>query len=283
MRHDVCFIDSFTSADSLIVNVTTAPYKYPTIDGISRQCFHLCWPGMFSNFMWGAVPGTTLGIEGPFAKLKLDLYIQPHTLHRFRERTESVEVTLRYLALYESFDFPKFHNVRPGTSLLEYRIYDTIIGYFRVEAVCGVALIRTFLFVTNTGSPEGDRLNRILGAGKADKEFFGIDKLSTLVTTDLLQNSNLRIAFIEAGLEPLMQFCEKHSSKAKCKKGFSSFFDRDIWDLPIMPLKNRSKRLKWEMKWFRCPGREMRVTLGRTLIRLSNMINSCKLPFQIAS
>lgn len=226
IRYGVHFIESGTSADCLFVKATSAPCLYLTIDKIRRQCYHLGWPGMHSDFAWGSIDGATLGIDGAFAKLKFDLYIQPHALHRLRERTTPIDADCRFTSLYNSLDNQQYHAARPGTCLLEYRIKDTLIGYFLIEAISGVALIKTFLFVTNSGTPEGTRFDRILGARKEDKEFTGIDKLGTLLTTDILQNPTLRAVLTKAGLESLIRFCETFSQKTTCKKGFNSFFDR---------------------------------------------------------
>jgi hypothetical protein len=124
-----------------------------------------------------------------------------------------------------SLDDPQYHAVKPGISLLEYRYKKTLLGYFLVEAVSGVALIKTFLFITNSGTPEGNMLDRILNARKADKAFTEIDKLNTFMKTDILKNTRLRTALIEAGLEPLINYCETNAGETACKKGFSSFFN----------------------------------------------------------
>lgn len=225
VRYDVHNIESSTSADCLYLNSISAPTLSITIDGIKRQCYQLCWPGFNEDFAWGSVNGTTLGIDGSFAKLQFDLYIQPHALHRLRERTTPINPISRYSALYLSLDNPQYHAVKPGTSLLEYRYNNTLLGYFLVEAVSGVALIKTFLFITNSGTPEGNMLDRILNARKSDKAFTEIDKLSTFMTTDILKNTRLRTALIEAGLEPLVNYCETNAGETACKNGFSSFFN----------------------------------------------------------
>jgi hypothetical protein len=140
----------------------------------------------------------------------------------------------------------KYHTVQPGTCLLEYHIDNTLIGYFLIEAVSGVALIKTFLFVTNSGTPEGSKLDRILKARKEDKEFTGIDKLGTLLTTDILQNPTLHAALTEAGLESLIRFCETYPRKTACKKGFNSFFDHYM-GLPKQSQEQMNKEIEEEV------------------------------------
>ena len=66
-------------------------------------------------------------------------------------------------------------------------------------------VIRTFLFLTNNGTPEGKKLHNLIGLQKADKEFLKIDKLSTFVNSDIKENEKLKALFCEAGCGDLFQ------------------------------------------------------------------------------
>ncbi|MDI6739251.1 MAG: hypothetical protein QME74_02690 [Candidatus Edwardsbacteria bacterium] len=92
---------------------------------------------------------------------------------------------------------------------MEYRIFNIKAGYLALEIKQGRALIRTFLFITSDGTPEGDRLRQVCGLGRLDKHFLALDRLSTFVAADFSGHAKLRELFAEAGLECLWELKEK--------------------------------------------------------------------------
>ena len=52
-----------------------------------------------------------------------------------------------------------------------------------MDIIEGKIVIRTFLFVTNNGTPEGKKLAQITGLQKLDKKYLALDKLSTFMTS----------------------------------------------------------------------------------------------------
>lgn len=65
------------------------------------------------------------------------------------------------------------------------------LGYFIVEAREGIVTIRTFLFLTNDGTPEGDKLRKHLGLAQEDKQYTGLDRLSTFLLSDIRKDQEL--------------------------------------------------------------------------------------------
>lgn len=60
-----------------------------------------------------------------------------------------------------------------------------------------MSVIRTFPFITNGGTPEGQRLQELSGIKRMDREFPAIDKLSTFVSADIRANRELESLFCE--------------------------------------------------------------------------------------
>ena len=61
-------------------------------------------------------------------------------------------------------------------------------------------VFRTFLFITNSGTPEGERLDHELRVGKIEKEFLRIDTLSAFVRTDMTLDARVVGVFKRVGL-----------------------------------------------------------------------------------
>lgn len=49
-------------------------------------------------------------------------------------------------------------------------------------------MLRTFLFITNEGTPEGEALARLTGLQKQDKQYLAIGKLSTFMNAKLFES-----------------------------------------------------------------------------------------------
>jgi hypothetical protein len=66
-------------------------------------------------------------------------------------------------------------------------------------------VIRTFLFITFSGTPEGQKLSQITGLNMFDKKYLAIDRLSTFMKTDIRENPVLADLFTRAGCGDLFQ------------------------------------------------------------------------------
>ncbi|MFP4415803.1 MAG: hypothetical protein ACLFSB_00875 [Chitinispirillaceae bacterium] len=225
-------------ADALYFDVMAAEKISVTSNGKKRTCFRLCWPDIFGRINYAKVRAQELGIESPLSELSLDVYIQTHALIRMRERIDVGDTPTLLMFFYDSIDRKAINPVRPGVGLLEYWFYDTLVGYFLIEAIEGVALVKTFLFVTNTGTPQGDKLDAALGAGKLDKQYLLLDRLSTFIKTDVMQSEGLRKALREAGGESLLKMADLDLGNQKT--GYASFVDRYLGfaDRHISPRKD---------------------------------------------
>jgi hypothetical protein len=73
------------------------------------------------------------------------------------------------------------------------------VGYFVADVVEGKLLLRTFLFITNEGTPEARKLAEISGLCKLDVKYWKIDKLSTFLKSDIVLKPEIKKIFMDAG------------------------------------------------------------------------------------
>jgi hypothetical protein len=125
--------------------------------------------------------------------------------------------------MYISFQDIKMFCNSSHDMLIEYRIFGTKAGYFVVDVVDGIVIVKTFLFLTNNGTPEGALLWKNTGLKMLDKKYLAIDKLSTFITSDIVKNEQINKIFTDAGCESLLELhskindiCTKRSSQSTC-------------------------------------------------------------------
>lgn len=152
----------------------------------------------------------------------LDVYIQSHALQRLSERVDCYLTGTVHYNLFLSLKDPKvfyFNN----TLLIEYRYFDMKAGYLTIEIIDDKVIIRTFLFVTNNGTPEGQMLEKITGLKKLDKKYLALDKLSTFMSSDIGKNEKTKEIFISAGCQCLLDLYEKcHQIATNSSKQFDT-------------------------------------------------------------
>ncbi|MDR1096882.1 MAG: hypothetical protein LBL57_01990 [Tannerella sp.] len=140
---------------------------------------------------------------------ELPVYIQQHALDRMRERLGLVipafHVTVLVGALLRKDIIP----VTKKRMLIACFTDELKIGYFLAEVADGVILIRTFLLLTNGGTPEGNRLSRLTGLQTEDRKYLSIDTLQGLANSDIAQNRAICRLFRDAGCGSILTLCEK--------------------------------------------------------------------------
>lgn len=179
------------------------------INGNARPVMPLEW----SQTQIGLVPMTVkpslFNIDSPFAEIPIKIYIQNHALQRLAERIDNLDLGLVHLFVYFSFrDIKVFYDIN-NNLLIEYRIENSRAGYFRADLIDGMLIVRTFLFITNNSTPEGQLLEKNTGLQKLDKKHLAIDKLSTFMTSGIRDNDVLRKIFNESGCHSLFDIYEK--------------------------------------------------------------------------
>jgi hypothetical protein len=135
----------------------------------------------------------------------LDVYIQSHALNRLSERLDGIDMGILHFNIFDSFNILKVCRNKYGVLLFEYAIFGDKAGYFVGDVVDEKIILKTFLFLTNNGTPEADKLQTATGLMKEDITYLAIDKLSTFLLSDIAGNERVKQLFIDAGCESLFK------------------------------------------------------------------------------
>ncbi len=151
-----------------------------------------------------------LGIGGPMKDYPLKVYIQQHVFERIAERLSPHFAQHNYLFILPALVSPEPVKTGRSLSFLFPVTFGGIkLGYLVADVLGDRLVVRTFLLLTHNGTPEGDRLNELLGLKKADSKYWGIDRLKTLLFSDIEQNEKLKSLFCEAGCGGLFKVNKK--------------------------------------------------------------------------
>ena len=174
------------------------------IDGHKRTIFQI---GTYNGDQFTGITITSeqLGMNGILKHLPLKVYIQRHALERIKERIGDYFTGINYIeimsAVLKYYTFPS----DDGGFLFPYTFRNKRLGYLKADVIGDRMIIRTFLFLTNNGTPEGKKLANLLRVQKADKKYLGIDQLSTFIDSDIEANENLKRIFCQAGCGELFE------------------------------------------------------------------------------
>jgi hypothetical protein len=193
------------------------------IDGCSRPVFRVGWTNALIGPDWISIKPSLLGSKSSFAQIPLKVYAQAHAINRLMERVDCFWMGITQYNLYCSLLNPKIAYNNNHNLLIEYSFFNTKVGYFRADIVDGIILLRTFLFVTNNGTPEGQLLEKNTGLQKLDKMYFQIDKLSTFMNSDLDKNTDVQRLFKNAGCQCLIDLYNNMKSLIYQKNNNFSF------------------------------------------------------------
>lgn len=180
------------------------PKSNVIIDGTSRPLIQMGFANTFKGFRMFTINAGLLNDKSAFADIPLEVYAQSHALRRYHERLDVWNEGSLWMGIMESFENPTIITDDYGNKYLEYTVIDNKIGYFLLETIDGKIILKTFLFITNSGTPEGKKLKELVGLEKLDKEFLNIDKLSIFVETDFSQNKKIKDILIKAGCQSLL-------------------------------------------------------------------------------
>lgn len=174
------------------------------IDGSNRPVYKL---GSFSPMQptkldYVSIDPTLLNLPAGKA---LDVYIQSHALDRLAERIDGVNPGFLQLCANLSLRNAKVCKNKKGHWLFEFHLLGKRVGYFKGDVIDGKIILRTFLFLTNNGTPEGERLHEHTGIMKEDKMYLTIDKFSSFMHSDIKTNERVKAIFIKAGCQSLFE------------------------------------------------------------------------------
>jgi hypothetical protein len=198
------------------------------INDKSRPAFRVCWWEGSQEIKYYSVSYKKLGIDGGDTGSMMEIYIQSHALQRLKERLDCLKPMFANVHLIYSLEDMRIHKEKDGTYFIEYSLNNIKVGYLVANILDNKLVIRTFLFITQNGTPEGDKLSELYGLAKLDKSYIALDKLSTYVLTDLCVNNNLRNMFDEAGCQYLLDIYTDKGIKSYCTSEKNCSMAEDI-------------------------------------------------------
>lgn len=187
------------------VKVSKPDYMSVILDHIPRPVFRLSFAFSNNDPLKVSVPADKLNLSQAIKNVSIPVYVQNHVLHRLGERLDCVPRFLREFYLYSSFNSPKIIRFN-GRILVEYHIEEYHkVGYLVVEYVKGILLVKTFLLLPSTGTPEGQKLDELSGMQKTDHTYWAIDRFSTFQFSDMKDNAQIKEVFEKAGCATLFK------------------------------------------------------------------------------
>ncbi|TRX65887.1 hypothetical protein [Carboxylicivirga sp. M1479] len=162
-----------------------------------------------NQFEWISVYYQSHDSEKNYKSQKLNLFIQAHAIKRMSERLDIIDE--------QSINFSLWKNTCDNIEIIQHKntlltpvkIYDINIGYFVIEPINDMLIIKTFLFITHNCTPEGDKLKELTGLGKSDISYWKIDRLSTFMNLNEEKHPQLMQLFTDVGMQELTQLKDK--------------------------------------------------------------------------
>ena len=191
---------SLRLSTALIVHQVKPEAMDVVIEGKSRPVWRVGWPLAGSGMRWAALSGRDLGVGGALADLPMKVYIQSHALIRLKQRVDPLDNICQHSNIFYACQDKEVVALPDSRALVAYYAFKKKLGYFMAEIAGGIVVFRTFLFITNSGTPEGERLDHELRVGKIEKEFLRIDTLSAFVRTDMTLDARVVDVFKRVGL-----------------------------------------------------------------------------------
>ncbi|WP_133166341.1 hypothetical protein [Sphingobacterium haloxyli] len=181
------------------------------VDGKKRVVVRMGIPSStkMDEFDWLMIKPSQLGITDIEDEIALPLYAQQHALDRFEERALFGR---GYVQAFLGYTFSQGQArtvVRKGHVLLECYIGPFKVGYFVVSLHEDKWLIRTFLFLTNEGTPEGNKLKRLTQLERLDTKYLMLDRMHAFLTYDISGDHDLRNIFTKSGCESILDYADE--------------------------------------------------------------------------
>jgi hypothetical protein len=192
-----------TNADNKIKFSTGKPsHERIKIDGQLREVTALSWPDIYGKFKQVRVIPSKLGFPKELSK-PVPVFFQQHAAARLIERLSIQGGILLYILEGLFHDQTDDFYLVDG-NLLPLSVLGKKLGYLAVDLVDGKLIIRTFLFLTNDGTPEGRKLAELTKLKKLDKQYLGIDTLTGFRSLNIADDPILNRLFKEAGCGDLL-------------------------------------------------------------------------------
>ncbi len=138
------------------------------------------------------------------------LYIQSHALQRSMERLnlESFKRSYTMLRMHANYDDIFLYRDKILIPAVEDIDMNNRVGYYLCELGEEECVIITFLFISQSGTPEGDLLSEKLTIDKNAKNYLEMDNYDHFVKSDLRDDETIRSICRECNLDHLFDIDE---------------------------------------------------------------------------
>ncbi len=137
-------------------------------------------------------------------EIKLPVYIQIHATNRMIQRLDIIDRKYFYLYLILALKSQKAFRYKQKT-LIELSISGQKAGYLVSAIVDDKILIKTFLLLSDHGTPEGDRAHQLCERHQVDMSQWNTDRLSTFSQSSLTSEHKPKSLVSSAGCHSLFQ------------------------------------------------------------------------------
>jgi len=168
----------------------------------------------------------------------MNIYIQSHVLHRFKERLDVFDPFTQNLLIQYSFT-SGLRLVSSGKQILFSCLIDDDkpVGYFTFFVHENDVVINTFLPLASNDTPEGKKMQELLPLSKEEIIYIGMDKLSFLLDVDFEQIPALKQILIDANvwetkliIDSKVIHDEEKEEEYKMKKQKKTMFVKNFFD-----------------------------------------------------
>jgi len=210
-----------------------------TIDKHRRPVYPLCYAIVDIGPNEISIPVKEIRLPIAIDKPEIPVFSQNHLLHRLSERLDCIQEHYSQFWLFLSLKSPKFRYFM-GKILVEYYVGSrTKLGYIVLEFHKDRLLAKTFLLMSQLGTPEGEKLKEMCGMEKQDLNYWAIDKLSTFQKSDLKDHPKTRAIFEDAGcgdlFKELMIYGDTKTSGISQAKQFLQYLQGSNLNLELNP------------------------------------------------
>ena len=190
-------------ANTLLIHSYKPILNSVVIDGDKREIVAVARPVPNDITLQVKFRPTAIGLKSETDEA-LPVYIQRHALSRLDERLGLQANNVHSHLFFSLFEQPVNFVLGNGCTLIEFNMYEYKVGYLLTTIHEDKLVIRSFLFLTNDGTPESRKLHQLTGLVKRDKKYLGIDKLSTFTAYKIHEDEELSALFHEAGCGSLL-------------------------------------------------------------------------------
>lgn len=219
-------VDNSDLYNNYLVHLEKPESECLEVDGNKRSIFRVGL-GTEEGIRWLSVTPEKLGRHGLLNKFPLKVYIQKHAVDRLKERLGDNLHKISFFLITSAIINCEVYPDEGDGILISCKFNSLKVGYLKACIIGDKLLIRTFLFLTNNSTPEGNKLESLLGIQKEDKKYLGIDKLNLFIHSDIEQNENLKTIFSQAGCSHLFEIkkylSEDQDHFIQCAASFSKY------------------------------------------------------------